>query len=134
MLGAEEIEQESLNLTGKTPQEIISWAFANFTTDLYQMTSFGLTGMVIMDMISKLHPGEYPIPVIFIDTLHHFKETIDLMENAAERYKAKVHIFRPKGCISLEEFKAKHNDQLWIHDADKYGMATLLTFRLPRQS
>lgn len=46
-----------------------------------QFTSFGLSGMVITDLMSKL---DYDVPVAFIDTLHHFDE---VSRNGGERAK-----------------------------------------------
>lgn len=49
---------------------------------LYQTTTFGLTGLVPIDMLPKiaLAPASaVPLLLIFIETLYHFPETYALM-------------------------------------------------------
>ena len=64
-----------------TPQDILKWGLENLP-DLYQTTAFGLTGLVQLDMLSKLTAN--PPPLIFIDTLYHFQETLELVEEAED--------------------------------------------------
>lgn len=114
-------------LQNKSPQEIIDWAFLTFDSNtLFQTTSFGLSGMVIMDMISKKGGSVYPIDVIFIDTLHHFKETLNLMDRAKKEYCASIQVFKPKGCSTREDFTAQFGDELWSADGAKYGTIFVL--------
>lgn len=40
-------------LINQTPQQILEWAIITFGDGLYQTTSFGATGSVILDMLSK---------------------------------------------------------------------------------
>ncbi|TPX59223.1 phosphoadenylyl-sulfate reductase (thioredoxin) [Powellomyces hirtus] len=128
------------------PQKIIEWALVSLP-GLYQTTAFGLTGLVILDMISKISKDHlrsstarsgpptpsssdggaattkttsHKVPLIFIDTLHHFPETIELAHRAAERYGAPLHIYKPHGCTSSEDFAAKNGARLWETDADIY--------------
>ncbi len=71
-----------------TPEEILKWSVLSLP-GLFQTTSFGLTGLVTMDMLSKLSStmSTTPsIPLIFLDTLHHFSETLDLVERVKQRY------------------------------------------------
>lgn len=101
-------------LQDKSPQEILQWAILTIP-NLYQTTAFGLTGLVTVDMISKTFPeGSHPIDLIFIDTLHHFKETHELVENVQSRYPSvKLHIYKPDGAETEEEFASKYGEQLW---------------------
>jgi phosphoadenosine phosphosulfate reductase len=100
-----------------TPQEILTWAL-EYLPDLYQTTAFGLTGCATTDMLSKLTPN--PPPLIFVDTLYHFKETLDLMEEMRSKYGVKVHVVKPEGCDTVEDFEAKHGKELWKTDEGKY--------------
>lgn len=60
----------------ETPQEIIAWSIVTFLT--FQTTAFGLTGLVTIDMLSKLSEKYYMPELLFIDTLHHFPQTLTL--------------------------------------------------------
>ncbi|CRK33183.1 hypothetical protein BN1708_019223, partial [Verticillium longisporum] len=50
--------------------------------NLFQSTAFGLTGLVTIDMLSKIQtesPSSAPVDLIFLDTHYHFQETHDLV-------------------------------------------------------
>lgn len=64
------------------------------------------------------------VPLIFIDTLHHFPQTLDLLSTVEEKYYKplgqSISVFKPKGCSSEKEFAEKNGDFLWERDDDKY--------------
>ncbi|KAJ2376996.1 3'-phosphoadenylsulfate reductase, partial [Coemansia sp. RSA 2611] len=68
---------------------------------------------VISDILSS---QGISVPVIFIDTLHHFDETLDLARRSQERYGFDLHTFKPEGCHTREDFIARHGDNLWKRD------------------
>lgn len=106
-------------LSNKTPQEIIEWSIETFP-NLYQTTAFGLTGLVTIDILSKLSKGS-KVELIFIDTLHHFPQTLDLVSRVQKRYQNnKVNIYKPFGCENELEFAKKYGDNLWDVDEEKY--------------
>lgn len=107
-----------------TPQEILQWSLITFP-HLFQTTAFGLTGLATIDMLSRLISADNKIvPLIFIDTLHHFPQTLDLLARVEEKYYKprgqKVHVFQPKDVTSEKEFADKYGDFLWEKDDDKY--------------
>ena len=57
---------------------------------------------------------------IFLDTLHHFPETLQLAETASETYLAPLHIYRPHGVSTIKEFAAKYGERLWETDETSY--------------
>lgn len=64
-------------------------------------------------MLSKLSPNK-PVDLIFLDTLYHFSETLDLVERIGRRYpNVNLHIFKPEGCETTEEFEKKYGEKLW---------------------
>ncbi|KAI8587638.1 phosphoadenosine phosphosulfate reductase [Geranomyces variabilis] len=171
------LDHLNAQLAGLEPQKIIEWALVSLP-GLYQTTAFGLTGLVILDMISKISqerqataaaspsppspastatasssaapavtadgdsddsdsasassssfasasastpPSPHLVPLIFIDTLHHFPETLNLATTAAERYSAPLHIYRPAGSLTTaDEFASTHGANLWSTDPDSY--------------
>jgi len=97
-------------LVDLTPQQILKWALDSLPS-LYQTTAFGLTGLAAVDMLAKLTPA--PPPLIFIDTLYHFKETIDLKNEVERKYGHPVHVYRPEGVETAQEFEKKYGERLW---------------------
>ncbi len=106
-----------------TPEEILRWSFITFP-DLYQTTAFGLTGLVTIDMLNKLKQEkqiEEDLSLIFIDTLYHFPETLQLVEKIQKQYPdVKIHIYKPEGCDTTEDFTRKYGDELWKSDEELY--------------
>ena len=116
------LSQESLatinaHLNALSPQEILQWGIA-YLPRLYQTTAFGLSGLVAIDMLSKITDNSPPL--IFIDTLHHFPETYDLVERVKERYGVDVEVWKPEGCETADEFKAKYGENLWERKEQLY--------------
>lgn len=96
------------------PQEILRWSITTLP-HLYQTTAFGLSGLAILDMLSKLKiPRPQMVDLIFLDTLHHFPETLALVETVQARYPlVNFHTFKPEGMETGKEFSEKHGDRLW---------------------
>lgn len=125
-----------------SPQEILKWAVIS-VPNLVQTTAFGLTGLAITDMIAKLSaesidfPSPSPpalaasstsanahlVPIIFIDTLYHFKDTLDLADRVAERYGTSIHIYKPLDCPTTAAFEAKYGEKAWETKAEVYDFA-----------
>lgn len=103
-----------------TPEEILKWAIS-YVPGLYQTTAFGLTGLVAIDMLSKI--TSTPPPLIFLDTLYHFPETYALVEEVKQRYCVPVHVYKPEGCATVQDFERKHGERLWENDEDTYDYA-----------
>ncbi|RMD39846.1 hypothetical protein DV735_g5280, partial [Chaetothyriales sp. CBS 134920] len=103
------------------PQDVLRWCVTTLP-NLFQTTAFGLTGLVTMDMLSKLNiPQAESVEAIFLDTLHHFAETLDLVERVRAKYPAnKIHVYKPDGVETQEEFAAKYGQRLWETDEERY--------------
>ncbi|PNS19504.1 Phosphoadenosine phosphosulfate reductase [Sphaceloma murrayae] len=103
------------------PQDILKWCITSLPR-LYQTTAFGLTGLAINDMLSKLDgPIKPDIDLIFLDTLHHFKETLELVDRVKRRYPhLVVHVYKPQGCDTVDDFNNKHGEKLWESNEELY--------------
>ncbi|KAM0755112.1 putative Phosphoadenylyl-sulfate reductase thioredoxin [Meredithblackwellia eburnea MCA 4105] len=116
---------ESVNhqLATSTPRQILEWAVTNLP-NLYQTTAFGLTGLAATDMLHKIARKQGKkssnVPLIFVDTLYHFKETLDLAERVRNKYNVRLEVYRPPGVQTTQEFEDKYGKQLWITDEDTY--------------
>jgi len=106
-----------------SPMDILRWCKITFP-NLYQTTAFGLSGLVTLDMLSKLqaeNPDLPSIDAIFLDTLYHFDETHALITKTKERYPNVIlHVYKPEGASTVEEFEAKHGKELWKTDDQLY--------------
>ncbi|KAJ4298503.1 3'-phosphoadenylsulfate reductase [Collariella sp. IMI 366227] len=94
-----------------------------FFPNLYQSTAFGLTGLVTVDMLSKLDAEAskpQPIDLIFLDTLYHFKETHDLVDRVKSRYNVRVHVFKPADVESVDQFEDLYGEKLYETSSELY--------------
>ncbi|KAL3426932.1 Phosphoadenosine phosphosulfate reductase [Phlyctema vagabunda] len=111
------------NLNNLQPMDILRWCKITFP-NLYQTTAFGVTGLVTLDMLSKLQtetPDAPSIDAIFLDTLYHFQETLELVETTKQRYpNVNLHVYKPEGVDTVEGFEARHGQELWKTNADLY--------------
>lgn len=94
--------------------EILRWCITSLPS-LYQTTAFGLTGLVTLDMLSKLKiPRPQVVDLIFLDTLHHFSETLSLVDRVRIQYPlVNIHVYKPNGVDSAKEFDQKYGEKLW---------------------
>ena len=54
-------------------------------------TSFQADGVVLLHMIRRIQPD---IPVLFLDTMHHFPETLAYKDELAERWRLNIKVLR----------------------------------------
>ena len=71
-------------------------------------------------MLSKLNTPHL-VDIIFLDTLYHFPETLFLVERVKNRYPlANVHVFRPAGASTTQDFERANGSRLWETDDQRY--------------
>ena len=73
-------------------------------------------------MLSKIKmQRSQQVNLIFLDTLYHFQETLDLVEKVRERYPFKnINIFKPADVSTTAEFEKKYGERLWEKDENQY--------------
>ncbi|KAJ5624557.1 hypothetical protein N7510_000866 [Penicillium lagena] len=103
------------------PPDILRWCITSLP-HLFQTTAFGLTGLVTLDMLSKLDvPRPQMVDLIFLDTQYHFAETLALVDRVRKRYPLNnVHVYKPADVESTTEFEAKYGSRLWETDDQLY--------------
>lgn len=79
------------------------------------VSAFGPGSLVVLH---SLHELGIRLPVLFIDTLHHFPETLEHVERVRERYDLDLRIFRH--VESRAEFEALYGERLWERELDRY--------------
>jgi phosphoadenosine phosphosulfate reductase len=103
-------------LEGLDTDEILHVVAREFAPGRLAVSSaFGTGSMVVLH---KLHALGIRLPVIFVDTLHHFPETLAHVERARQRYDLDLRVFRP--AASRAEFEERYGPELWKTDLDRY--------------
>jgi phosphoadenosine phosphosulfate reductase len=104
----------SVELEDGSPQDVLRWAVDEFFPELTLACSFGgPSGMVLLDMMSKIEPG---VEVFYLDTAFLFPETYALRDRVIERYGANVAAYKSK--LTPQEQARQHGDELWLRDPD----------------
>lgn len=69
------------DLEGLLAEEVIRWAMVEFAPDIVLTAS--MADAVMIDLVQRVEPS---VPVVFIDTGFHFRETLETKERVARRY------------------------------------------------
>ena len=94
--------------------DLLQWSLLTYGDNLTQVTSFGPTGMVILDHLARLSPG---IRIVTIDTNFFFEETYALWEKVQRRYPINLDIRQTS--LTPEAQALACGDELWNTDPDK---------------
>ena len=107
------------------PKAMLEWASKTLPEGKWaQVTSFGLSGLVILDVAARTKVLE-KMPVLTIDTLHLFPETYALIEQVKDFYDTEqIRSYRHKHAGSLKEFNLKYGDKLFKGDPSLYDFVT----------
>ena len=106
------------------PKDILSWSTSIFPTGLVQASAFNIDDLVISDLLYRyLHPKP-SVPVLFVDTLHHFDQTLKLVEQAKLLYRLDLQVYKIPGVDSAAGFAAKYGKKLWEKNLDKFLQLT----------
>ena len=119
------IQQLDLDLLNQrfaqaTPQEILSWCTARIPQGLVQTSSFSFLAISHM-LYEEL---DQRVPVVFLDTLHLFPETLETARRAQVRYQLDLHTYTALGADSRESFAARYGEKLWDADVDRFYQVT----------
>ncbi|MSR22422.1 MAG: phosphoadenylyl-sulfate reductase [Gemmatimonadetes bacterium] len=102
------------------PREVLRWATAAFPDGRVAISStFGPSGMVLIHMMAE---EDIRVPVLFVDTLYHFPETLAHAEHVRSHYGLDLRVFKP--AASREAFEAQHGPRLWERDEELFHQLT----------
>lgn len=110
-------EYESLDATGRIERALSEY------DEVVVASSFGLEDVAILDMAYE-KIGARP-PVVFLDTLYHFEETLELVERFEDEYGLDLRVYKPEH-ETREEFEREHGERLWESDVEKFHELTKL--------
>jgi len=73
-------------------------------------------------MLSKMKiPRPQMVDLIFFDTLHHFPETLALVDRVQSKYPlVNLHIYKPEGSDNVKELAQKFGERLWETNDELY--------------
>ncbi|MEL6555518.1 MAG: phosphoadenosine phosphosulfate reductase [Cyanobacteria bacterium J06621_11] len=103
-----------------TPQDILAWCICNLPQGLVQTSSFSLLAVTHM-LYKELN---HPVPVIFLDTLHLFPETLETAKQATAHYNLNLHTYRAVEADSADSFASRYGERLWETDIEKFYALT----------
>ena len=106
------------------PKTILAWCKANIPTGLVQASTFNIDDVVITDLLYHQLKSEIRIPIIFLDTLHHFSETLELVAQATKIYNLDLQIYKIPKLKSRTAFVNKYGEALWEKDFDIFQKLT----------
>lgn len=94
--------------------KVLTWAFREYEDDIVYACSFGIEGMVLIDLITKIKEDA---KIIFLDTNVHFQETYDTIDQIRVNYpKLQINMKQPK--LTLAQQAQQFGDELWARDAN----------------
>lgn len=92
--------------------DVLKWAYREYKDDIVYACSFGVEGIVLIDLISKVNKEA---KIIFLDTGLHFPETYELIEEVKKRYPSlQINMVKPKN--SLEDQAKWYGEELWKYN------------------
>lgn len=107
---------------GRHPREILAWAVAHLPTGLVQTSAFNVDDMVITDILYR--ELQAPVPVIFLETLHHFAESLTFVAEAKQTYNLNLKTYQIPEVNSREAFADRYGAALWETDIEKFHYLT----------
>ncbi|MFM7365053.1 MAG: phosphoadenosine phosphosulfate reductase [Cuspidothrix sp.] len=105
-----------------TPREILAWSVQNIPTGLVQTSAFNVDDIILTHIL--YNALNHPVPVIFLDTLYHFPQTLELVAQAQEIYHLDLKTYKTPDVDSREAFAAKFGEALWDTDIAKFHEIT----------
>jgi phosphoadenosine phosphosulfate reductase len=96
------------------PEETLRWAFSTFKNDVAMASAFGVEGLVLIDIATRVNPA---MNIFIGDTEFLFPETYDLIDRVERHYGVKVERIYPP--LTPEEQERTYGPALWSRDPDK---------------
>src|SRR5271166_3758555 len=96
------------------PERVLEWAFDTFGASVAISSAFGVEGMALIDMASRVRQN---LRVFTLDTEFLFPETYNLMDQVERRYDIRIERVYP--LASPEEQERVYGPALWQRDPDQ---------------
>lgn len=96
-----------------TAESVLSWAIETFGTGLTIGTSFGTSGLVLMDLAIKVQPD---VDIFYIDTGYFFPETNKLIDQIQNHYQRSLRRVQPEQTVTQQT--EEYGPMLYQRDPD----------------
>jgi phosphoadenosine phosphosulfate reductase len=106
------------------PREILAWCVEHIPAGLVQTSAFNVDDLVLTDILYRDLKPATPVPVIFLDTLHHFPQTLELVAKAKDVYDLDLRIYQIPDLDTRAAFAAKYGEALWDKDLAQFHHLT----------
>lgn len=106
------------------PQEILAWCVENIPTGFVQTSAFNVDDVMITDILYRQLKPAQPVPVIFLDTLHHFPQTLELVAKAKELYNLDLRVYKTPNIDTRAAFTEHYGEALWDKDIEQFHHVT----------
>jgi phosphoadenosine phosphosulfate reductase len=108
------VERTQVVAESWTTQELLQWSFKTFGDRIEMASGFGVEGMVLIDIATRVNPK---LQVFTVDTDFLFPETYDLIERTEQRYGVKVE--RLRSHLTPEDQAEIYGPALWSNNPDQ---------------
>jgi phosphoadenosine phosphosulfate reductase len=110
----ENLEKTQALVEGWDAPELLQWAFDSFGSRVQMASGFGVEGMVLIDIASRINSD---LKVFTIDTGFLFPETYQLIERVEKRYRIQVERVRPH--LTPQDQEEAYGPALWNVNPDQ---------------
>ncbi|MBE9179016.1 phosphoadenosine phosphosulfate reductase [Oculatella sp. LEGE 06141] len=126
LVSVQNLNLDELNQQFETahPTDILSWCVANLPTGLVQASAFNVDDQVITDILYRQLNAVHPVPVLFLETLHHFPQTLDLVAKTQAVYNLNLKVYKILGVDTRDAFAARYGEALWNTDIQQFHHLT----------
>ena len=105
------------DLEGKSPQEILDYAFQQYFPKIILACSFGAEDVALADMMLRINPDA---ALFYLDTDFLFPETYDVRDRIIAKYGLKAHqVFQMKTVLTPDDQAKQYGEALWSRDPDQ---------------
>lgn len=106
------------------PEEILAWCVENIPSGFVQTSAFNVDDLVITDILYRQLKPAQPVPVIFLDTLYHFPQTLELVAKAKGLYNLDLQVYKTPDVDTREAFAARYGEALWDTNVEQFHHLT----------
>ncbi len=107
------LDKISQRFENRSPEELLRWGFVTYGDDIAMATGFGVTGIVMMHMLSQIRPSA---TVFYLQTDVLFPETMALRDELAARLG--IQFTEVHSGLSLGEQAYQFGRELWNTSPD----------------
>ena len=108
-----DLEAVNHELEGTPPETILRWTWERFQPEVLLTCSFQHDGVVLAHMLRQLAPE---VPVVFINTGFHFRETLAYRDDLVRRFGLNLVELLP--VMPRAEFAERHGLDLYARNPD----------------